>query len=209
MMPRLACGPPRSARDCVSARNPRRASSTWPALSASSAVSNARCSAGLTPEGVSAFPAAGAACDADELAAVAAGAAAGPGPPTVAQPDAAAHRTARIQHRPMRSANRIDRNLASLAFSIAHRPQLAQCNVTAPDPLVVDAVGAAARVQFMKFDRLFLERVRLLLQQHVVLLQLIGRQTLGPLRSEQGPATIVIQLRDLIGSGCGYVCHPV
>src|SRR3989442_8843713 len=166
MMPKLACGPPRSALDRVSARKARAASSACPAFSASSATSNSRCTVGLMPEGVS-F-ALDAAAPGDCAGAAGCGDCAGFSGATEAQPAMAAHSAPSRPQRRSRSANRIDRNLAALGFRVAHRPQLAQPHVALPDPLVVDAAGAVARVHLVQLDRLFLERVGLLLQHHVV-----------------------------------------
>src|SRR5258708_11317645 len=209
MMPRLACGPPSSEWVRVRSRKPRAASSACPALGASNAWSNCLRPAGLIPEGVSLARAPAAADGGGAAGADAAGGVcAGFGVPTPAQPATAAPRAPSAPQRQSRSTYRIDRDLAAFGLCIAHRPQLAQRHVALPDPLVVNAVGAVARVQLVQPDRLFLERVGLLLQQHVVLLEFVLRKPLRTLRGEQGPAEVVIQLSDPIGGLGRNIRHP-
>src|SRR5882672_5344778 len=214
MIPRLACVPPSSGFDLVSARKPRSASSSRPAMSARRAFSKSRCTAGLSGTSVS-IGAEGSTCatapsgDGALFCAGAAGAfavvgAAGTGsaglacvgaavgaagwlvggvsgPVRTAQPEASAINVPAKQMRDSGSANCIDDHLTEFDLAVTSRPQFREGGKTLFDPLVIDALCGAVRIHLVQLDRLLFEREGLLLEQHVVLLQLELRKFFRPL----------------------------
>src|SRR5664279_2605355 len=209
MTPRLACGPPSPGLACEIARNAFSASALRPLRRYRLASSKARCVAGSTGSsggGAAGRGAADVAAPDDD--GVIAWRIALKGSETVPQP-AVPVTSARTHSERASSADRIDDSFAHFALAVAHRAQLAQRVEAALDPLVVDAVAGAVGVELMQLGRLFLEREGLLLEQHVVLLELDLGELLRPLRCHQGLSEVAVDRGDAVGRGSRHVGHAI
>src|SRR5204863_7428470 len=91
-------------------------------------------------------------------------------PLTVEQPEAQSTSTS-TPSRKGTLADRIDDSFADLDLAVAQRAQLAQRIEAALHPFVVDAARRPMRVDLVQLGRLLLERKRLFLEQHVVLVE--------------------------------------
>src|SRR5450631_3819008 len=105
------------------------------------------------------------------------------------------HAASRIS--PLRLTNRFDQRLTEFHLAVTAWIELCQGRETLLHPLIVGAVLGSRGVDFMQFDRLLLERKCLLLEQHVVLLQLVLGKILRALRTHQVLAQLPIELRAL------------
>src|SRR5882672_9158073 len=194
-MPRFACGPASLGSRWATTSSARSASWKRPAASAVSACWYSARDSGLATgssgaglgAGGSAFTGLGACAGASAGASI-----------SDSQPASDRH-TARAASGTMRLVQRTDHPLVLLDLGVAHRPQLAERGVASLDPVVVDAAPHPPDVDLVQLDRLFLEGIGLLLEHHVVLLQLVLGQSLGALGVEQRLAEIGVQLGGPVG----------
>src|SRR5712691_2643292 len=193
-MPRLARGPASSGSRRITASSPRSASGYRPAPSAVSACWYIWRDSAFTGGSVCA----GFATGGSALTGVGTGADASSGTSVKAVQPAKEMEAITIASRAILLVQHIDYSLAFFHLGIAHRAQLDERGEAFLDPFVVETDARTPRVDLMQLDRLFLERIRLLFEHHVVLLQFVLGQFSRTLRIEQGFAEIVV-----------YLCRPV
>src|SRR6266404_625031 len=110
---------------------------------------------------------------------------------------------------PLRLTNRFDQWLTDLHLAVTAWIELCQGRETLLHPFIVGALLGSRGVDFMQFDRLFLERKCLLLEQHVVLFQLVLGKILRALRTQQVLAQLTVQLCALERRCCGDLGYLV
>ena len=99
--------------------------------------------------------------------------------------------------------------LIDLRLAVAAGLQFGQRRETLLHAFVVDAVARALGVDLVRRDGLFFERERLLLEQRVVFVELIGRELLRPLGLHDVLAQLAVDLGDLVGRQRGDFGHVV
>src|ERR1017187_10861473 len=94
--------------------------------------------------------------------------------------------------------NRFDQLLTDFHLAVTAWIELRKRAKALLHPLVVGAVLGARGIHFVQFNRLLLERKGLLLEQHVVLLQLLFGKILWPFRAHQILGQLAVQFSPLV-----------